>query len=107
MARELFILPGGGVIVDTPGMRGLALWDAEDGMAAAFRDIELLAEECRFRDCSHVDEPGCAVVAAVDAGGLQARRLLSYHHLKAELEQLEARRQKQAWKMREARPGAA
>ncbi len=86
VAREMVFLPGGGVLIDTPGMRALALWDSEDGIAAAFPDIEALARECRFRDCVHVAEPGCAVLAAKEAGILAEERLASYHRLLGELE---------------------
>jgi len=92
VARELVPLPDGGVLIDTPGMRALALWDAGEGMAAAFPDIEALAERCRFRDCNHVNEPGCAVIAAVATGELSERRLASYLRLSDELVDL-ARRQ--------------
>jgi ribosome biogenesis GTPase len=55
------MLEGGGLLLDTPGMRELGLWDAEEGVRAAFQDIEALAAQCRFGDCAHQDEPGCAV----------------------------------------------
>ena len=69
-ARELHVLPGGGLLVDTPGMRELALYDDEEGVATAYADVTSLAEECRFRDCAHRTEPGCAVAAAIDDGRL-------------------------------------
>ena len=90
--RELVPLPGGGVLIDTPGLRGLSLWDAEDGLEQAFSDVEELAGKCRFRDCAHDSEPGCAVTAAVHTGMLPARRLASYRHLQRELAHL-ARKQ--------------
>lgn len=83
--RELVLLPGGGLILDTPGMRELGLWDAEGGLSAAFPDIEALAAQCRFRDCRHQGEPGCAVRAAVEDGRLDRARLASYEKLQAEL----------------------
>ncbi len=89
-ARELIPLPGGAVLVDTPGLRKLGLWESGDGMQRAFADIESLAAECRFRDCAHDAEPGCAVAAAVTAGGLDAKRLAGYRKLERELEFLEA-----------------
>lgn len=92
VAREMVFLEGGGVIIDTPGLRGLALWDAEDGVASAFSDVEGFAGACRFRDCTHTDEPGCAVLAAVEAGELSRRRLESYRMLVAELGELSRRR---------------
>jgi ribosome biogenesis GTPase len=82
-ARQLVLLPGTGVLIDTPGMRELQLWDAGDGNAA-FGDIDALAGSCRFRDCRHRQEPGCAVHAAVAAGALAAWRLEGYHKLQDE-----------------------
>nr|WP_198543341.1 ribosome small subunit-dependent GTPase A [Pseudofrankia sp. BMG5.36] len=79
--RELLPLPGGGVLIDTPGLRGVGLWAADDGLSQAFADVEELAAGCRFGDCEHRTEPGCAVLAAVDAGTLPARRLASYRRL--------------------------
>lgn len=101
VAREMVLLPDGGIVIDTPGMRGIALWDAEDGIASAFPDIDALAERCRFRDCSHVSEPGCAVLAAVEAGELPARRLESYQRLAAELAELARRQDQKAWAEKE------
>jgi ribosome biogenesis GTPase len=83
-ARELHVLPGGGLLVDTPGMRELALYDDEDGVATAYADITDLAEQCRFRDCAHRTEPGCAVAAAIDEGRLDPARLLAWRKLQAE-----------------------
>lgn len=84
VARELILLPRGGVLVDTPGMRAVAVYELSDGLNAAFSDIVELAARCRFRDCTHKGEPGCAVSAAVDAGQLSAERLASYHKLQRE-----------------------
>ena len=83
-SRQLVLLPGGAILIDTPGMRELQLWDTGDAVAGAFADIEALGAECRFRDCRHVTEPGCAVTAAVAAGSLAAGRLESYRKLQAE-----------------------
>ena len=83
-ARQLVLLPDGGVLIDTPGMRELQLWDTGEGRAAVFTDIEGLAAGCRFRDCRHRQEPGCAVRAAIDAGEMSAARLDSYHKLQDE-----------------------
>ncbi len=83
--RELLPLPGGGVLIDTPGMRSVGLWEAEEGVEQTFADIEALAEQCRFSDCTHVHEPGCAVQAAIADGRLDAERLQSYEKLLAEL----------------------
>ncbi|MDH2393082.1 ribosome small subunit-dependent GTPase A [Streptomyces sp. HNM0663] len=79
--RNLLALPGGGVLIDTPGLRGVGLFDAGSGVEQAFSEIEELAEECRFHDCAHRSEPGCAVLAAIDDGTLQPRRLDSYRKL--------------------------
>ncbi|MFC5751375.1 ribosome small subunit-dependent GTPase A [Actinomadura rugatobispora] len=79
--RELLPLPGGGVLIDTPGLRGVGLIDAADGLQQTFADVEDLASDCRFNDCAHDSEPGCAVLAAVEAGELPSRRLDSYRKL--------------------------
>ncbi|MEU7497768.1 ribosome small subunit-dependent GTPase A [Streptomyces griseofuscus] len=79
--RNLLALPGGGVLIDTPGLRGVGLYDAESGVGQVFAEIEGLAERCRFHDCAHESEPGCAVRAAVDGGELPVRRLESYRKL--------------------------
>jgi ribosome biogenesis GTPase len=79
--RNLLALPGGGVLIDTPGLRGVGLYDAESGVGQVFSEIEELAQRCRFHDCAHTAEPGCAVLAAVDAGELAVRRLESYRKL--------------------------
>lgn len=80
-ARELIQMPGGGVLIDTPGLRELGLTGSEEGIAATFPDIELASRSCRFRDCAHTDEPGCAVRTAVESGALPRERLASYHKL--------------------------
>ncbi|MFC5213359.1 ribosome small subunit-dependent GTPase A [Streptomyces coerulescens] len=82
--RNLLALPGGGVLIDTPGLRGVGLWDAEAGVGQVFSEIEELAGRCRFHDCAHVSEPGCEVLAAVDSGELPVRRLESYRKLMRE-----------------------
>ncbi|MFB7454921.1 ribosome small subunit-dependent GTPase A [Streptomyces sp. NPDC056194] len=79
--RNLFVLPGGGVLIDTPGLRGVGLWDAEAGVGQVFSEIEDLAGDCRFHDCAHESEPGCAVTAAIEDGSLSVRRLESYRKL--------------------------
>jgi ribosome biogenesis GTPase len=94
--RELIVLPGGGQIIDTPGLRELQLWESGSGLHQAFDDIERIAENCRFRDCSHTGEPGCAVRAAVADGALDAKRVSSYHKLQRELRHLETRRNARA-----------
>lgn len=90
-ARQLIVVPGGGVLIDTPGMRELQLWDASAGLEQTFSEILELGAECRFRDCTHREEPGCAVHAAIEAGGLDADRLASFHKLNREKQFLEAR----------------
>lgn len=90
--RRLTRLAGGGMLVDVPGMRELQLWDAEDGMGMVFADIEALAAACRFRDCSHDGEPGCAVEAAVRSGELPGDRLESFRTLAREAASQERRR---------------
>jgi ribosome biogenesis GTPase len=88
--RELILLPGGGVVLDTPGIRELQLWDAD--LEHAFADVEELAAQCRFSDCSHTSEPGCAIRAALTDGTLPRDRWDSYVKLQRELEALEVRR---------------
>lgn len=83
--RELVLLPSGALILDTPGMRELALMDASEGVVATFSDVEALAEQCRFRDCRHTNEPGCAVREALHSGALDPARLQSYRKLQKEL----------------------
>ncbi len=90
--RELIVLPSGGILIDSPGMRELQIWVGQETMKKAFADIESLAEGCRFRDCSHTQEPGCAVLAAVKDGSLAEGRLKSYHKLQREQQRLEIRR---------------
>lgn len=103
--REILQLPGGALVMDTPGMREIGLWDAESGVDDVFADVASLAAECRFRDCSHSGEPGCAVDAAVGAGTLSADRVASYDRLRRELahesqrsDAREARKTKRDWK---------
>jgi ribosome biogenesis GTPase / thiamine phosphate phosphatase len=86
------VLPTGALLIDTPGMRELQLWDASEGVKDTFDDIEALAAGCHFSDCRHVDEPRCAVKAAVEAGELPAARLESFVKLGAEMRALEARK---------------
>ncbi len=89
--RELVVLPGGGALIDTPGLRGVGLWVDEGGLAAAFADITELAAACRFSDCAHDREPGCAVRAAIIAGSLDPARLGRYLALSQEAEDTETR----------------
>jgi ribosome biogenesis GTPase len=87
--RELVLLASGGMVIDTPGLRELQFWEGD--VNAAFEDIEALAADCRFRDCAHTREPGCAVRAAVDDGTLELDRLRSWRKLQRELESIAAR----------------
>ena len=83
-ARELHVLPGGGLLVDTPGMRELALYDDTEGVRTAYADVTSLAAQCRFRDCGHRTEPGCAVAAAIGDGHLDPTRFTAWRKLQAE-----------------------
>ncbi|AKJ06043.1 Putative GTPase [Archangium gephyra] len=82
--RELFVLPHGGLLIDGPGMRELGLWGEEEGLEQTFADLLALAADCRFSDCTHRHEPGCAVRAAVDTGALARERLKSFEKLQRE-----------------------
>ncbi|MFU8804733.1 MAG: ribosome small subunit-dependent GTPase A [Bradymonadaceae bacterium] len=82
--RQLIVLPSGGIIIDTPGMREFHLWQGEP-VDDVFEDIAQLAMQCRFRNCRHAQEPGCAVQAAITAGELSTQRLVSYQKLSGEL----------------------
>ncbi len=103
--RELIVLPGGGMVIDTPGMRELQVWGDDDGLKQVFDDIEKLASGCRFRDCRHEEEPGCAVKAAIADGTLPSERFESYRKLKKEFAYLAKRQtmkpsaiEKENWK---------
>ncbi|MFD7427811.1 ribosome small subunit-dependent GTPase A [Streptomyces sp. NPDC059818] len=89
--RNLLVLPSGGVLIDTPGLRGVGLWDAETGVGQVFSEIEALAERCRFQDCAHESEPGCAVLAALRDGSLPERRMDSYRKLLRENQRIVAK----------------
>ena len=101
--RQLLRLPSGALLIDTPGMRELQLWQAGTGLQETFGDIAALAEHCKFRDCQHDREPGCAVQGAIAAGQLSPKRLQSYQKLQRE-QQWVAQRQdahqntKRRWK---------
>jgi ribosome biogenesis GTPase len=106
--RQLLVLPGGGLVIDTPGLRELQLWDAgAAALDATFADIEELAADCRFGDCTHAHEPGCAVLAAVETGELPRERLHSWRKLQRELRAMELRQnvllrkeETRKWKLR-------
>jgi ribosome biogenesis GTPase len=90
-ARELFVLPSGALLIDTPGLRAVGVWDDGKALGDTFADVERLAVGCRFRDCRHSGEPGCAVDAAVAHGELDAERLRSMRKLEREIVSLERR----------------
>jgi len=112
--RQLLVLPGGGLVIDTPGLRELQLWDVGSAaLDATFADVEELAGDCRFADCTHVHEPECAVLAAVESGELPGERLKSWRKLQRELRAIALRhdviaRKEEArkWRLR-AREGRA
>lgn len=82
--RQLFLLPNGSMVIDTPGMRALGMWEASTGLGETFADVEALFGQCRFRDCRHESEPGCAVRAAIESGALSRERWESYQSLRRE-----------------------
>lgn len=90
-SRDLVLLPGIGVLIDTPGLRGVQLWDSEQGLERTFADLEELASRCRFADCGHDTEPGCAVTEAIADGRLAPARLASYRKLQREVDWLRSR----------------
>lgn len=94
--RELVVLPSGGCLIDTPGMRELQLWDQGDSLSSSFKDIEEFATLCRYRDCSHQNEPQCAVQQAIYDGELEESRLQSYFKLQKELAFIERKTNTQA-----------
>jgi ribosome biogenesis GTPase / thiamine phosphate phosphatase len=112
--RQLLVLPGGGLVIDTPGLREVQLWDVGSAaLDATFADVEELAADCRFGDCTHKHEPGCAVLAAVEAGGLPHERFHSWRKLQRELHAIAIRHdallrkeELRRWKLR-AREGRA
>ncbi len=95
-SRQMFVLPQGGIVIDTPGMRELQLSNAEEGVGAVFADIDALAASCRFADCGHHQEPGCAVREAVERGELSADRLAAYEKLADELRHSRSRMDRSA-----------
>jgi ribosome biogenesis GTPase len=104
--RQLVVLPSGGVVVDNPGIRELHLWLADDGLEAAFAEVVELMSRCRFADCRHESEPGCAVQEALAAGDLSPERWASYRALQQELADLGARlEQRDRSRARRRRPG--
>lgn len=94
--RELIILPNGGLIMDTPGMRELQMWDGSEGIGATFEDIEEMIQKCKFSDCKHESEPGCAINEALENGILDEARYRSYLKLKREIGYFERRHNQKA-----------
>ncbi|MGD9679009.1 MAG: ribosome small subunit-dependent GTPase A [Vulcanibacillus sp.] len=94
--RELILLPNGGCMIDTPGMRELQLWDSNDGINSTFQDIDLLAAQCFYKDCQHQNEPNCAVKNAIENGSLDEGRYQNYLKLQKELAYLERKGDKRA-----------
>jgi ribosome biogenesis GTPase len=103
--RELVRLPGGALLIDTPGLRELGLWADDDGLDKTFDEIDRLAARCRFPDCGHGQEPGCAVRAAVEAGDVDVRRWESYLKLRRELRYLELKKDEKTRRQREKAVG--
>ena len=96
--RSLIVLPGGAVLVDNPGLRAIQLWDGEAGIKKTFQDIEEIGRTCRFSDCQHINEPGCAVQEALAAEEISAERYDSYVKLQKELAH---RARKENWATRQ------
>jgi ribosome biogenesis GTPase len=102
-SRQMFVLPSGGLIIDTPGMRELQLWDAREGVDETFEDLAELSRQCRFPDCRHVDEPGCAVLAALANGLVDPARIENYRKMTRELDYLSRRQDEGAARLERAR----
>jgi ribosome biogenesis GTPase len=101
-SRHLVMLSGGGMLLDTPGMRTVLMWEGEEGLAHAFQDIEEIAARCKFRDCGHGSEPGCAVRAALESGALDLGRFRNYKKVGREILH-EAKKTDVRLRMQEAR----
>jgi ribosome biogenesis GTPase len=101
--RQLFVLPSGALVIDTPGMRELQLWDAPEGINQTFPDIAELSSQCHFSDCRHADEPGCAVLEAMDRGLVDPARLENYRKMSRELDYLSLRQEEGAARLERAR----
>ena len=95
-SRDLIVMPQGGMVIDNPGIREISFWEVDNGIEAAFPDIEKLGLGCRFTNCSHTHEPGCRVLGAVDEGEISRDRLANYRRMKRELEYLSHRQNKSA-----------
>nr|WP_257350881.1 ribosome small subunit-dependent GTPase A [Pseudalkalibacillus decolorationis] len=101
--RELFLMPQGGLLIDTPGMRELQLWNSSEGLSESFQDVENLSELCKFRDCQHVEEPGCAVQESIATGELSNDRYNAYKKLQRELAYLERKNNQRAQQQEKAK----
>ena len=99
--RELIVLPAGGLLIDTPGMRELQLWEAGEGLSDTFNDIDTLGGDCYFSNCRHENEPGCAVKEAIEDGSLDAGRFDNYKKMQKELEYLDSRQDMRARREKE------
>ena len=95
-SRSLIMMPQGGIVIDNPGIRAIGFWGDGDGLNVAFREIESLANTCRFNDCSHTHEPGCQVLYGITTGTIRKDRLDSYQKMKRELAYLSNRQSKSA-----------
>ena len=95
VARELLTIPTGGILIDTPGIRGVGLWDAEQALGQVFAEISLEAQNCRFKDCTHTVEPQCAVIKAVENGVIDQQKLNRYLRLSDELQEQSQKRNRQ------------
>ncbi len=105
VARELVQMPGGGVLIDTPGLRAFGLTGSEEGIASVFPEIERFGRSCRFRDCTHSGEPGCAVRDAVGSGALPPERLASYHKLMGEAQSMAVKADERLRAEKDNKPG--
>ncbi len=94
--REMILLPTGGIVIDTPGMREIQMWDDDDGLSRAFGDVEEIMSQCRFSDCSHLEEPGCAIRQALEDGSLDPGRYQSYLKMQKEMKHLALRKDRAA-----------
>jgi ribosome biogenesis GTPase / thiamine phosphate phosphatase len=101
--REMLLIPGAGIVIDTPGMRELQLWNADDGFISLFDDIDSLALKCKFSNCTHTSEKGCAVIDAIEKGIINEEKMKSYRKLKKELNYLEEKQDKNACLKRKER----
>ena len=98
VSREMFLVPGGGLIIDAPGLRSIQIWDVIEGLDRAYEDVLAFADDCRFRDCTHTVEPGCGLVAAVERGELPLHRLESYRALSAEAAEARKMAEQARWR---------